>query len=186
MKTILVVLLAATSMGAVETKYWQENDQADFEKGTLKNVSLRSDGHLSLAPEVTEIYDTSVPYLWAIARDSKGNLYTGGSSSGGDTAKVFVTAADGKSHVLAAIPGLEIHAIAVNRRDEIFAATNPDGKVYRIGRDGKPVEFFNPKTRYIWAIAFDSHGNLFVATGDEMARVPCSSILRTPTRAPWP
>jgi sugar lactone lactonase YvrE len=165
-KTILAVLCAATSLYAVETKYWQENDQADFEKGTLTSVSLRSDGRLAVAPEVTEVYDTSVPYLWAIARDSKGNLYTGGSSSGGDTAKLFVTAPDGKSRVLAAVPGLEIHAIAVNHRDEIFVATNPDGKVYRIGRDGKSQEFFHPKTRYIWAIAFDSHNNLYVATGD--------------------
>jgi hypothetical protein len=171
MKNTFAVLVAAlavvTNSFAVETRYWQENDQADFERGTLKNVSLRSDGRLSLAPEVTEIYDTSVPYLWAIARDSSGNLYTGGSSSGGDTAKLFVIAPGGKSRVLAAVPGLEIHAIALNRRDEVFVATNPDGKVYRIGRDGKAQEFFNPHTHYIWAMAFDSHGNLYVATGDD-------------------
>jgi hypothetical protein len=174
MKTTFVVFLAGAALAvtlsqqclAVETKYWQENDQADFEKGTLKSVSLRSDGRLSLAPEVSEVYDTSVPYLWAIARDSKGNLYTGGSSSGGDTAKLFVIARGGKARVLAAVQGLEIHAIALNRRDEVFVATNPDGRVYRIARDGKPQEFFNPKTRYIWALAFDSHGNLYVATGD--------------------
>ena len=171
MKTFSTVFLTATALAlnafAVDTKYWQENDQSDFERGTLKNVSLRSDGRLSVAPEVTELYDTSVPYLWTIARDSKGNLYTGGSSSGGDTSKVFITAPDGKSRVLAAVPGLEIHALAVNHHDEVFAATNPDGKVYKIGKDGKPVEFFNPKTRYIWAMAFDRHGNLYVATGDE-------------------
>ena len=27
--------------------------------------------------------------------------------------------------------------------------------------------FFDPKTKYIWALAFDSNGNLFVATGDQ-------------------
>jgi sugar lactone lactonase YvrE len=171
MKNTFVVLCAAATLAsnsfAVETKYWQENGQADFEKGSLKSVSLRSDGRLSLAPEVAEVYDTSVPYLWAIARDSKGNTYTGGGSSGGDTTKVFVIPPGGKSRVLAAVPGLEIHSIALNRRDEVFVATNPDGRVYRIGRDGKPVEFFNPRTRYIWAMAFDSHGNLYVATGDE-------------------
>jgi hypothetical protein len=171
MKTIFAVLFAAAALApaclAVETRYWQENDQADFERGTLKSVSLRSDGRLSLAPEVTEVFDTSVPYLWTIARDSKGNLYTGGSSSGGETAKLFVIAPGGKARVLAAVEGLEIHAIAVNRRDEVFVATNPDGKVYRISRDGKPREFFSPHTRYIWAMAFDSHGNLYVATGDD-------------------
>ena len=50
MKTILVVLLAATSLGAVETKYWQENDQADFEKGTLsvRSALQRVNGKLQL------------------------------------------------------------------------------------------------------------------------------------------
>ena len=33
--------------------------------------------------------------------------------------------------------------------------------------DGKAVEFFYPKTRYIWAMAFNSNGDLFVATGDK-------------------
>jgi sugar lactone lactonase YvrE len=172
MKTILVVpaaLALALTLPclAVETKYWQETGEADFERGPRENVSLRSDGRLSLAPEVTEVYDSSVPYLWTIARDSKGNLYTGGSSSGSDTAKVFEISPNGKTRVLASVPGLEVHAIAINGRDEVFAASNPDGKVYRIARDGKAVEFFNPKTRYIWAMAFDSHGDLFVATGDQ-------------------
>ena len=27
--------------------------------------------------------------------------------------------------------------------------------------------FYDPKAKYIWAMAFDSHGNLFVGTGDE-------------------
>jgi len=152
---------------AVETKYWQENDEAAFDKGTLKNVALRSDGRLSLAPEVKEVYDTSVPYLWSIARDSRGNVYAGGGSSGNDNAKVFEISPGGKAKVLASVPGLEIHAVAVNARDEIFAAINPDGKVWLIGHDGKAQVYFDPHARYIWALAFDSHGNLYVATGDE-------------------
>jgi len=164
---LLLALLLASPCLAVETKFWQQNDQAAFEKGTLTNVSLRSDGRLSLAPEVNEVYDTSVPYLWTVVRDSKGNLYTGGGSSGNDTAKLFAIAPNGKAKVLATVPGLEIHAIAINARDEVFAATNPDGKVWLIGRDGKPQVFFDPHTRYIWALAFDSHGDLYVATGDE-------------------
>ena len=51
---------------------------ADFEKGIVKNLSLRSDGLLTLAPRSQELFDTSSAYLWALARDSKGNLYAGG------------------------------------------------------------------------------------------------------------
>jgi hypothetical protein len=31
---------------------------------------------------------------------------------------------------------------------------------------GKPEVFFEPKTKYIWSLAFDAAGNLYVATGD--------------------
>ncbi|MGH9591689.1 MAG: hypothetical protein ACRD5L_01265, partial [Bryobacteraceae bacterium] len=56
-----------------------------------------------------------------------------------------------------------IQAIAIDGSDRVFAATSPDGKVYEIG-GGKPSVFFEPKAKYIWAMAF--HGdNLFVATG---------------------
>src|SRR5581483_9000954 len=65
------------------------------------------------------------------------------------------------------LDGLEIHAIVVDAKDRVYAATSPDGKVYRIGANGKCELFYNPKQKYIWAMAFDSHGNLFVATGDQ-------------------
>ena len=42
----------------------------------------------------------------------------------------------------------------------------PDAKIYRIDKTGKPQLFFDPKCKYIWSMAFDHSGNLFVATGD--------------------
>ncbi len=161
----IALIASVTSCLAVETKYWQENDQAGFEKGTLKSISVRSDGRMSLAPALSELYDSAEPYLWAIARDSKGNLYTGGGGVG-DTAKLFVISADGHPRTLASVPGLEIHAIAIGHDDGVYVATNPDGQVWRVGAGGKPQPYFNPHAKYIWAMAFDSHGNLYIATGD--------------------
>ena len=48
----------------------------------------------------------------------------------------------------------------------VYAATAPDGKVFRIEPNGKFETFYDPKAKYIWALAFDSRGELFVATGD--------------------
>ena len=63
---------------AVDTKVWVQNDMGDIEKGELTHLSLSSDGRLTLAPVVQEVFDPSVTFLWALARDSKGNVYVGG------------------------------------------------------------------------------------------------------------
>ena len=81
----------------------------------------------------TEVFDSSTPYLWAIAADSKGNLYTAGGGSGSGSAKLFAIDAAGKSRTFAELEGLEIHAIALDSSDQVYAATDPDGKVYKIG-----------------------------------------------------
>ena len=117
----------------------------------------------ALAPRLHEVYDTSLPYLWAVARDSKGNLYAGG----GTGAKLFRVAPDGKGKLLAEFETLSVQAVAVDSKDRVYAATSPDGKVYRIAANGKAEIFFDPKSKYIWALAFDAAGDLYVATGDQ-------------------
>lgn len=159
--------ILALSAYAVETSFWQHYDAADFENAELKNVALRSDGKLSLAPVFKEIHETPAAYLWAIAQDSKGNLYAGGGAPGSSTAKLFKVDTAGKGSVAADLDGLEIHAIAIDRQDRVYAATSPDGKVFRIAAGGKPEVFYDPKAKYIWAMAFSSQGDLFVATGDK-------------------
>src|SRR6266446_5232135 len=157
----LALFVALASAG--QTKSWQEADYSDFEKGTLKNLSLRSDGLISLAPQFREIFDSSSAYLWALARDSAGNLYAGG----GPDAKLYRIAAGGEKKAFAEFDALEVHAIAIDRKDQIFVATDPDGKVYKISSAGKSEVFYDPKTKYIWALAFNSKGDLLVATGDQ-------------------
>ncbi len=163
----ILCLLAAPALSlAVETHVWEQADQADFERGASKHLALRSDGHVTLGPEFKELDSTSVPYLWAIAQDSKGTLFYAGGAPTGATAKVFTLTPNGKPRVFAELAGLEVHALAVDAQDRLYAAVLPDAKIYRIGKDGKPQLFFDPKCKYVWAMAFDRSGNLFVATGD--------------------
>ena len=163
---LFVFLVAGQPSSAVETRVWDQSDLADFSRGTPKNLSIRSDGRLSLATSIRELDSTSVPYLWALAQDASGTVYYAGGAPTGATAKVFSLAPKGKSRVVADIPGLEIHALAVDKENRLYAAVLPDAKVYRIGKDGKAEVFFDPKCKYIWAMTFDRSGNLFVATGD--------------------
>ncbi|HCC55922.1 MAG TPA: hypothetical protein DEQ47_01425 [Solibacterales bacterium] len=159
----LAVFAAVTPMLCLagSTRTWVQSTAAEFEKGDLHGLAIRSDGRLTLAPVSREIFDAPAAYLWALARDSKGVVY----AAGGPGAKVF-RIDGGKSSVAAQFDALEVHALAINSRDEVFAATAPDGRIYRITASGKPIEFYNPRQKYIWAMAFDAAGNLFVATGD--------------------
>jgi len=161
-RVFALLCLPVCALFGGQTRTWSQGEFADFEKGIIKNLSLRSDGQLTLAPLSRELFDTSSAYLWALARDSKGNLYAGG----GNGAKLYRIPPDGKGKLLADLDALEIHAIAVDSKDRVYAATSPDGKVYRIAAGGKPEVFYDPKSKYIWALEFDSQGNLLVATGD--------------------
>ena len=163
---------------AGETKNWVLDSRADFEKGNIKKLSLRSDGRLTLAPVLRELLDSSTPYLWTIAQDSKGNLFAGGGGPNNTTAKLYAIDLSGKSKTLAELEGMEIHAIAIDKKDQIYAATSPDGKVYRVGSNGKSSVFYDPKSKYIWAMSFASNGDLYVATGDkgEIHRVTAAGV----------
>jgi sugar lactone lactonase YvrE len=165
-KLFCALLGAAACLYAVETKTWQQAYMSDFERGSLTRLSLSSDGQLSLAPALKQIYDPSVTFLWAIAIDSKGNIFAGGGGLGGTKAKLFQVDPAGKSKTLAELDGMAIQALAIDRQDRIYAATSPDGKVYRVDSAGKVETFYDPKAKYIWALAFSKTGDLFVATGD--------------------
>src|ERR1700722_10939633 len=155
------VAIACVAAFAGQTQIWTQGEYADFERGVINKLSMRSDGLLSLAPESHELYDQSQAYLWTLARDSKGNLYT----AGGTGAKLFRIPPGGPGKMVAEVDALEIHAIAVDSKDRVYFGTAPDGKVYRVAGNGKPEVFYDPKAKYIWSLAFNSKGDLLVATG---------------------
>ncbi len=55
--------------------------------------------------------------------------------------------------------------MAVDAAGALYAATSPDGRIYRI-ENGKAAELFNPKAKYIWSLAFGKDGTLYAGTGD--------------------
>lgn len=161
-----LLAVCATLCFAVETQIWEQAQQPDFEHGVLKNVSVRSDGRLTLAPGFRELDSTNVPYLWAIAQGSNGTIYYGGGAPTAANAKVMALSPNGKPRTFAQLAGLEVHALAVDAEGRVYAAVDPDAKIYRIGPDGTPHLFFDPHAKYVWAMAFNRAGDLFLATGD--------------------
>lgn len=157
-----IILLIALSCLAAEPSVWSVNSRSDVLKGDARGVSIDSEGRISIAPRLVEVYKTAQSYIWSSAVDVAGNLYLG---TGGD-GKIFKVNANGTGAQFADLNELNITAIVIGKSGEIFAATSPDGKVYRLDASGKAETYFDPKAKYIWSLAILNDGGLAVATGD--------------------
>jgi outer membrane protein assembly factor BamB len=156
----------AVAIFAIDTQYWSQDTQAEFEKGTLKQISLRNDGLLSLAPVVRELADPSLPYLWSAVAAPNGNIYAAGGPASTRSA-IFELNRAGQLRTFAEVDGMNIFALALDREGRLYAATSPDGKIYRFNASGAAEVFYDPKAKYIWALAFLPDGDLLAATGDK-------------------
>ncbi|MGA3211899.1 MAG: hypothetical protein ABSD20_11385 [Terriglobales bacterium] len=204
-RLFLLTLTACAIAFGEGTRIWQQSSFDEFEKGTARGVAISSDGRLELAPAFKAITTTPSTYIWDIAADQDGNIFL----AAGAPARVYRVSPDGKSIVVFEPPELQVQSLVVESGNVIYAATSPDGKVYKIERNspehlaaksGKKKtstvttgqnadavekgsdtterarqgidpewsssEFYDPKTKYIWAMARDAEGALYIATGD--------------------
>ncbi len=165
-KSAFVLLGLALTALAVDTRYWSQDAQSDFEKGSLKKVALRSDGRLSLAPALKDLADPSIPYLWTAVTGANGSVYAAGGPATNKSA-IFELTRGGQSKKFAEIEGMNIFALTVDRGGRLYAGSSPDGKIYRVSAAGIAEVFYDPKAKYIWSLAFLPNGDLLAATGDK-------------------
>jgi sugar lactone lactonase YvrE len=168
---LLVLALFGTAF-AEGTRLWKESSYEDFERGTARGIAIRSTGQLELAPAFKAVYTSPSTFIWSIVADRDGTVY----AATGAPARVYRITQDGKATVIFEPKELQVQAVTLGKDGGIYAATSPDGKVYRITRSSKgeasrasqftAEPFFEPKTKYIWGLAFDAEGRLYVATGD--------------------
>src|SRR5579872_2658067 len=180
------VLSFAVASMAEGTRTWEQSKFEDLIKGTPTGVAIRNAGGLELAPTFKSAYATPSTYIWAIAADDAGVVYV----AAGAPARVYRISPDGKSTTIFEPKELQVQALCIGPGGAIFAATAPDGKVYKIEHkrgeqassaqseaSEKPAAkgsdpswsstvYFEPNTKYIWDLALDKSGNLYVATGD--------------------
>ena len=192
------MILVSTAF-AEGTRTWEQSKFDELTKGTATGVAIRSEGGLELAPTFKSLYATPSTYIWAIASDDAGNVYV----AAGAPARVYRITPDGKATIIFEPKELQVQALQTGPGGAIYAATAPDGKVYKLehrsetksqadsqrgtASDKKDKDnaaddndaaksaidpswsssvYFEPGTKYIWDLALDKAGNLYVATGD--------------------
>src|SRR5208283_1697624 len=110
------------------TRSWEQSKFEDLTKGTATGVAIRSAGGLELAPTFKSLYATPSTYIWAIAADDAGNVYV----AAGAPARVYRITPDGKATVIFEPKELQVQALVTGPGGAIYAATAPDGKVYKL------------------------------------------------------
>lgn len=156
----LCIVLAWPTVGwSAEVEIYRADSSKALSEGTFDGVSVDPRGHLQLARQVTRLGGLEEPFVFTAAGSDDGWII--GSGAGG---KVLQVREDGSSEVLATLPEPQVFAVAVAAGGEVYAATSPEGKVYRV-RDGLGEELFDPESTYIWDLAVDDDGHLLVATG---------------------
>ena len=185
---ILSISVLAQAQG---TQLWQQSSYESFETGTPHGVAIRSDGSLQSSPVASEMLTTAASEVWSVAVDKRGNAYLGT----GSPAMVLKVTPDGKSTPLLETKDLSVQVVKIGPDGMLYAATLPNGKVYRIDPNGPEVKIdnaphpvykqgeeappktgpgadvvfdstaLNPKVTYIWDLAFDASGRMYVATG---------------------
>jgi outer membrane protein assembly factor BamB len=159
---VLLLALLTLPAFAVGTQFWTSATYEDFARGNFKSVSLGREGSMTLSPALEQVLDTEQALIWAVARDSRDNIFLGTGHSG----KVFRLGPDLKGSLVFDAAEPDVFALAVDKDDRLYVATSPDGKIYRVDASGQSSEFFDPKTKYIWSMTFAPDGALYVGTGD--------------------
>jgi WD40 repeat protein len=161
------------SIFAQGTKQWTQSRFDEFQRGTPQSVILRNDGTLETGSEARDVITTPSTYIWSISSDRAGNAYLGT----GSPATVLRIAPDGSSTTLFETKDLSVQSVRMGPDGAIYAATLPKGRIYKLQPNaGKPETeetakvVFDPestqeKPRYIWDMAFDAQGRLYIAAG---------------------
>lgn len=151
------VCACSVAAGAVWTTDGTDSLLARLDDIELEGVSLRHDGTITLAPELTERAAPAEDAVWQLARDRAGNVWFGTGSLGrlhrvGRPAPVFESGAG------------DVMAVAADG-PTVWFATTPEGKVYRLTGD-RPEEWFETFEKYIFALLPAPDGAVYCATGE--------------------
>ncbi len=158
----IALLALAASLPAVKVKQVEKTSLADFQKGSFVNVSIDSDGRLSLGPKLKSLAGPAEEFYLSAAAAANGDLYLGT----GHNAAVYRVDPAGKTEKVFQGEQLDVYALLVAGNGDVIVGTSPNGRVFRVGKDNKASELLHPDEKFIWDLAEDKQGNIICALGN--------------------
>jgi hypothetical protein len=159
----LVVFSTFLGMSAIASgpTFWTVATAADLLAGKSEGVFVSLDGVVTAGPRLTNRLTSAPAQIWSVAQGADGTLWAG---TGGGEGRVLRLRAGQAEDVVFEATESNIFAVAVEG-STVYAASSPDGKVTALAADGSSRTFFDPAEKYIWALATDAEGRLWVGAG---------------------
>ena len=151
--------LAATPLASGPT-FWTVATPAEFLRGRSEGAFVSLDGTLTAGPQLTSRLTSTPAQIWSLATGADGTIWAG---TGGDGRLLRLRPGQPEETVFDASE-TNIFAVAVSG-SRTYAASGPDGRVYLIDGAAAARPFFDPEEKYIWALAIDQTGQLWVGAG---------------------
>src|SRR6266436_9461984 len=123
-----LLLLSAVWLFAEGTRTWEQSKYEDFVKGTAHGVAISSVGTLKLAPGFKLVASTPSSAVWAAVVGPQQEIYV----ATGAPARVYRIVQGGQPTAIFQPQELQVQALVVDKNGVLYAATNPDGKIYRL------------------------------------------------------
>ena len=178
---LAIAILGSVTFGASGPMFWTVATTAEFLKGTSEGASVSSTGVVSVGPAFANRLRGSAPQIWSVVETPDGTVWAG---TGGDGRLLRFRPGQPEETVLDADEANVFAVAAAGSR--VYAASSPDGRVYVIEGNNEPRPFFDPTEKYIWALAVDGAGRLWVGAGNPAViyRVDASGNSRPVYRPP--
>jgi hypothetical protein len=156
-------LLFAASSGAVGTRRFTLDKEADFKGGDLKGVAVDSRGAVRAGLDLGALPITQASSIWSALPQKDGSVLLGTGNEG-----KLLSVKAGAVTLVAETKALAITSLVNAWGGTVAVGTLPDGKVMKLER-GKLVELATLKgAEHVFALAFDAKNNaLYAATGPE-------------------
>jgi len=159
----LILFSFVITLLAVQVKKIGVQNYHDFQKGDLKGTSIDSKGRLFLGPEKKSIKRPIKEYFLSLDQARNGDIFIG---TGHKSSVYKIQPTTGKIEEMFSSDQLDIYALVVNNKHEIYAGSSPNGKIYKINKDKKVTTFFDPSEKFIWDMKEDRSGNIICAVGN--------------------
>jgi hypothetical protein len=146
---------------------WVQSSAADFLNGDFDRTQINSDGQLRLSPPSQRVLTTADPFVWSIAGDANGNVFTGLSNP----ARVWRVGKDGRKTTIFESDAVAIPALTTDAAGNVYAGITPGGDVVRISPSGERTTILNTNGSFVGAMEWDERGRLLAGIGGENAQL---------------